>query len=102
MATTPLKVAMATIPLVAVRATTAWLAATAMTRSTATPAINRVLQIDPNNPVIIGLQALVADKSNDSINARKLIEQANSISDLSTIGDTELSKQFLDLLAKQP
>jgi hypothetical protein len=71
-------------------------------RLTATPAINRVLQIDPSNPVIIGLQALVADKSNDSINARKLIEQANSISDLSTIGDAELSKKFLDLLAKQP
>jgi O-antigen ligase len=71
-------------------------------RLTATPAINRVLQIDPNNPVIIGLQALVADKSNDSINARKLIEQANSMSDLSTLGDEELSKQFLDLLAKQP
>ncbi len=70
-------------------------------RLSATPAINRVLQIDPNNPVIIGLQALVADKSNDSINARKLIEQANSISDLSTIGDADLSKQFLDLLAKQ-
>lgn len=71
-------------------------------RITATPAINRVLQIDPNNPVIIGLQALVADKSNDSINARKMIEQANSMSDLSTLGDEELIKQFLDLLAKQP
>ena len=71
-------------------------------RLTATPAINRVLQIDPNNPVIIGLQALVADQSNDSINARKLIEQANSISDLYTLRDAELSKQFLDLLAKQP
>jgi len=69
-------------------------------RSTASSAINRVLELDPNNPVIIGLKALVADKSNDSINAKKLIEKANSIRDLATLGDTELSKKFLELLAK--
>ena len=69
-------------------------------RSTATSAINRILELDPNNPVIIGLRALVADKSNDPINAKKLIEKANSIRELSTLGDTELSKQFLDLFAK--
>ena len=69
-------------------------------RSTATSAINRILELDPNNPVIFGLRALVADKSNDLINAKKLIEKANSIRDLSTLGDAELSKQFLDLFAK--
>jgi hypothetical protein len=69
-------------------------------RSTASSAINRVLELDPNNPVIIGLKSLVADKSNDSINAKKLIEKANSIRDLATLDDTELSKKFLELLAK--
>ena len=69
-------------------------------RSTASSAINRVLELDPNNPVIIGLKALVADKSNDSINAKKLIVKANSIRDLATLGDKELSKRFLELLAK--
>ena len=69
-------------------------------RSTAPSAINRVLELDPNNPVIIGLEALVADKSNDSVSAKKLIEKANSIRDLATLGDPELSKQFLELLAK--
>ena len=69
-------------------------------RSTAPSAINRVLELDPNNPVILGLKALVADKSNDSVSAKKLIEKANSIRDLATIGDFELSKQFLELLAK--
>jgi hypothetical protein len=56
--------------------------------------------LDPNNPVVIGLKALVADKSNDSVSAKKLIEKANSIRDLATLGDSELSKQFLELLAK--
>jgi hypothetical protein len=69
-------------------------------RSTAPSAINRVLELDPNNPVIMGLKALVADKSNDSINAKKLIEEANSIRDLSTLSDLELRNQFLDLFAK--
>ena len=70
-------------------------------RSTATSAINRILELDPNNPVIIGLRALVADKSNDPINAKKLIEKANSIRELSTLGDAELNKQFLDLFARR-
>ncbi len=69
-------------------------------RSTAPSAINRVLELDPNNPVIMGLMALVADRSNDSVSAKKLIEKANSIRDLATLGDPELSKQFLELLAK--
>ena len=69
-------------------------------RATANSAIDRVLESDPNNPVIIGLRALVADKSNDAIKAKKLIEKANSIRDLSSLGDAELSKQFLDLFAK--
>ena len=70
-------------------------------RPTAISSIKRIRALDPNNPIIIGLSALVADKSNDSINAKKLIEKANSIRDLSTLGDAELSKQFLQLFAKQ-
>jgi hypothetical protein len=57
--------------------------------------------LDPNNPVLIGLKALVADKSNDSITAKKLILEANSVWDLSALSDAELRNQFLDLLAKQ-
>jgi hypothetical protein len=69
-------------------------------RSTASSAINRVLELDPNNPVLIGLKALVADKSNDSITAKRLILEANSVWDLSTLSDAELRNQFLELLAK--
>lgn len=69
-------------------------------RSTASSAINRVLELDPNNPVLIGLKALVADKSNDSITAKKLILEANSVWDLSALSDAELRNQFLELLAK--
>jgi hypothetical protein len=69
-------------------------------RPTASSAISRVLELDPNNPVLIGLKALVADKSNDSITAKKLILEANSVWDLSALSDAELRNQFLELLAK--
>jgi Flp pilus assembly protein TadD len=69
-------------------------------RSTASSAINRVLELDPNNPILIGLKALVADKSNDSNTAKKLILEANSVWDLSALSDAELRNQFLELLAK--
>lgn len=62
--------------------------------------LSRVAILDPHNPILIGLQALLFDRSGDLNQAKKSIGRANSIYDLARIEDPELRRQFLALYSR--
>jgi hypothetical protein len=70
-------------------------------RASANAALSRVFVRDPNNPILIGLRALLFDSLGKFELANVLILRANSIKDLTTLGDPELQQRFLELYSKR-